>query len=76
MSEQDMAIKVIADHVTAQMNAKLTASLVEAQNLTGLGRDRLRKLVKDGTLPNVGAHTRIRIPRAALERFVNSGGQQ
>ncbi len=50
---------------------KLTVNVLEAAALTGLGRDRVRQLVRDGALPNIGAHMRPRIPRAALERFVN-----
>jgi excisionase family DNA binding protein len=51
----------------------LTATLKEAQTATKLGRDFLRTLVKQGVLPNVGPRTRIRIPCAALERYINQG---
>lgn len=52
----------------------LTVTLAQAQVITGLGRDHLRALIRDGKIPNVGPRTRVRIPRAALERWLDAGG--
>jgi excisionase family DNA binding protein len=50
---------------------KLTLTTLEVCSLTGLGRDHVQNLVKDGKLPNVSGNVkRILIPRSALERFL------
>ena len=53
---------------------KLTFTVDEAVQATRLGRDQIRRLVYEGTLPNLGPRTRIRIPRVALERYIENFG--
>ena len=51
--------------------AKLTVNTQEIQQLTGLGRDRIRTLVRSGVLPNVsGSPRRVVVPRTALEKYL------
>jgi excisionase family DNA binding protein len=58
------------------MMEQLTAGTQATQDLTGFGRDHIRKLVKEGKLPNVGNSKRILIPRAALIRYLEQAGQK
>jgi excisionase family DNA binding protein len=54
-----------------ELGPKLTLSTLEVCYLTGLGRDHVQNLVKDGTLPNISGNTkRILIPRSALEKYL------
>jgi excisionase family DNA binding protein len=58
------------------LGPKLTLSTLEICALTGLGRDHVQNLVRDGTLPNVsGNQKRILVPRIALERYLEQAGQ-
>ncbi len=58
------------------MVESLTINTQATQTLTGWGRDHIRKLVKEGKLPNVGNSKRLLIPRCALIRFLESAGQK
>jgi excisionase family DNA binding protein len=56
---------------------KLTLTTLEVVALTGISRDMVQNLVKGGILPNVtGTEKRIRIPRIALEKYLEAGGQK
>ena len=60
----------------SQLGQKLTLSTIDICHLTGLGRDHVQNLVRDGILPNVsGNHKRIIVPRIALERYLEQAGQ-
>lgn len=49
-----------------------TVNIAEAQSISGLGRDHIRGLLRNGKLSNVGTSMkRARILRVQLERFVN-----
>jgi predicted DNA-binding transcriptional regulator AlpA len=52
----------------------LVVNTEQAMALTGLGRDSIQALVRAGKLPSL-SKKKIRIPKAALIRFVESGGQ-
>jgi excisionase family DNA binding protein len=58
------------------MMERLTAGTQEAQELTGMGRDQIRKLVREGKLPNVGNSKRVLIPRSAIIRYLEQAGQK
>ena len=56
--------------------AKLTVNTQEIQRLTGLGRDHIRNLVRNGTLPNIGNSKRLLIPKSAVLRYLEQAGQK
>jgi excisionase family DNA binding protein len=59
------------------LGPKLTLTTLDTCYLTGWGRDYVQDLVKAGTLPNVsGNQKRILIPRIALEKYLETGGQK
>ncbi len=49
---------------------KLTLDTAEIQKITGFGRDHIKKLVRDGKLPNLGNSKRFIVARAALLRYL------
>ncbi len=49
---------------------RLTVDTKEIMLLTQWGRDYVRLLVRNGTLPNVGTQKRILVPRKALQEFL------
>ena len=49
---------------------RLTVDTKEIMQLTQWGRDFVRLLVKNGTLPNVGTQKRILVPRKALQDYL------
>jgi excisionase family DNA binding protein len=61
--------------VQQDIGPKLTLTTLEVVSLTGISRDQVQNLVKDGVLPNVtGNNKRIRIPRIALEKYLSNAG--
>jgi excisionase family DNA binding protein len=58
------------------MMERLTVGTQETQALTGLGRDHIRKLVREGVLPNVGNSKRLLIPKSAVIRYLEQAGQK
>jgi excisionase family DNA binding protein len=57
-------------------NGRLTLKLEEIQALTGWGRDYIRALIREKKLPNVGNTKRFLVPRVALMRYLENGGEQ
>ena len=56
---------------------KLTLKTETIQALTDLGRDQVRKLVRDGIFPNVSGNSRrIIVPRVAVMRYLETAGQK
>jgi excisionase family DNA binding protein len=65
-----------ADANTHPLGPKLALTTLEMCSLTGLGREHLQNLVRDGILPNVsGNQKRILVPRIALERYLEQAGK-
>jgi excisionase family DNA binding protein len=58
------------------MMVRLTAGTQEAQELTGFGHNHIRKLVREGKLPNVGNSKRVLIPRSAIICYLEQAGQK
>jgi excisionase family DNA binding protein len=48
-----------------------TLTVIEIQKITRLGRMHVQKLIRDGTLPNLGSSKRFIVSRAAVQRFLN-----
>jgi excisionase family DNA binding protein len=57
-------------------NEKLTLTVEEIVQLTQLGRDHTKKLIRDGVLPNVGNAKRFLVPRTAVIRYLENAGQK
>jgi excisionase family DNA binding protein len=57
-------------------NAKLTVSTQEIQTLTGLSRDQVFSLIRQGKLPNVGTRRRFIVPKTALLRYLEQAGKE
>ena len=55
--------------IQTQLNLRATLKTSEIMALTGLGRDAVRRLVRNGKLPSIGGR-RILVPRAAVEQFL------
>jgi excisionase family DNA binding protein len=53
---------------------KLTLTVDEIVELTQLGRDHTKKLIRDGKLPNVGNTKRFLVPRSAVIRYLENAG--
>jgi excisionase family DNA binding protein len=51
-----------------------TYTNAEVSQILGLGRDYTRRLIQSGKLPNVGNAKRIRVPKAAVQRYLEAGG--
>jgi excisionase family DNA binding protein len=49
---------------------KQTVNTKEVAKILNIGLEQARSLVHGGKLPNVGSEKRIRIPKVALERFL------
>jgi excisionase family DNA binding protein len=47
-----------------------TYNTEQVAKILGVGRDYARSLIHTGKLPNVGNSKRVRIPKAALQRFL------
>ena len=54
------------------MSARLTLSVREAAAALGIGRGLAYQLLREGSLPSVRLGSRIVIPRAALEAFLDA----
>ncbi len=52
------------------MNARLLLRVEEAAKLCSLGRSKMYQLVAGGIVPSVRIGTAIRVPAAALEKWV------
>jgi excisionase family DNA binding protein len=52
---------------------KRTLNTTDICELTGIGRDRVRALIFSGALPNIGSRRRPRVPRAVVERWLETG---
>lgn len=48
-----------------------TYNTEQVAQILGLGRDYTRSLILSGKLPNVGNAKRIRVPKSAVERYLN-----
>jgi excisionase family DNA binding protein len=48
-----------------------TYSTQEVAKILGLGRDYIRSLIQNGKLPNVGNPKRVRVPKAAVQRYLD-----
>jgi excisionase family DNA binding protein len=53
-----------------------TLTVSEIQKITRLGRMHVQKLIRDGTLPNLGTRKRFIVSRAAITRFLEQAGQK
>lgn len=53
---------------------KLTVNTEELQALTGFGRDHVKRLIREGKLPNVGNAKRFLVPRSAVVNYLESAG--
>ena len=52
----------------------LTYDVVEAGRLLGLGRNASYEAAKTGQIPTIRIGRRLLVPKAALERMLNTGG--
>jgi Helix-turn-helix domain len=46
----------------------------EIQAITRLGRDQIKKLVREGTFPNIGNSKRFLVPKTHIVRYLEQGG--
>jgi excisionase family DNA binding protein len=53
---------------------RLTYDVVEAGRLLGLGRNASYEAAKTGQIPTIRIGRRLLVPKAALERMLNTGG--
>jgi excisionase family DNA binding protein len=58
-----------------ELKTALVVNTNEAMEMTGLGRDTIQALVRKGVLPSL-SRKKIRIPRSAVIKFIESGGAQ
>ena len=56
-------------------NERLTYTTSEIQKVTGLGRDHVNALIREGKFPNVGTTKRFVVPRVAVTRYLEQAGQ-
>lgn len=54
------------------MNESLTLSVPEAAQLLGVGKNALYQMIHDGVVPHLKFGRNIRIPRRALEEWLNT----
>jgi excisionase family DNA binding protein len=48
-----------------------TYNTQEVAKILGLGRDYTRALIHSGKLPNVGNSKRVRVPKSAVQRYLD-----
>lgn len=48
-----------------------TYNTQEVAKILGLGRDYTRSLIQSGKLPNVGNAKRVRVPKSAVQRYLD-----
>ena len=53
-----------------------TLTVEEVGRILGIGRNSAYAAVRDGTIPTIRIGTRYVVPRAALDRLLESGGPQ
>jgi len=54
----------------ANQNERLTLTVDEASKVTGIGRDSMRRLVNEGTVPSIRIGRKYLIPKARLEAWL------
>jgi excisionase family DNA binding protein len=62
--------------MTPTIETPRTYKIEEAARLLGVGRNQCYEAVKRGDLPSIRLGKRLLIPRAALDRLLDSGDQK